>query len=439
MQVSAVGSETVLSSIIRLVEDAQAAKAPIQRLVDQVSAVFVPVVLVIALVTLLGWWLSGHAFELAVIHAVAVLVIACPCALGLATPAAIMAGTGVAAKYGILIKDAQALELAHKVDVVAFDKTGTLTLGRPKLIALLPVFDMDGSEALKIAAALQSGSEHPLARAVVASAKEQGLSVQMPADVRAVPGRGTEGEVGARSFLIGSLRWMEELGVDFTAMAAQAADLQTQGATVSAMAERTTSGLTLRALMAFGDEPKPGAKEALATLRARGIKTVMISGDNKGAAEAMARRLGLRPEEGEVMAEVLPGDKAAQVIKLKEGGHTVAMVGDGINDAPALTAADVGMAMANPDGGSTDVAMHAAGITLMRGDPLLVAAALDISGRTVAKIRQNLFWAFAYNAAGIPLAAMGYLNPVVAGAAMAMSSVSVMGNALLLKRWKPKA
>ena len=439
MQVSAVGSETVLSSIIRLVEDAQAAKAPIQRLVDQVSAVFVPVVLVIALVTLLGWWLSGHAFELAVIHAVAVLVIACPCALGLATPAAIMAGTGVAAKYGILIKDAQALELAHKVDVVAFDKTGTLTLGRPKLIALLPVFDMDGSEALKIAAALQSGSEHPLARAVVASAKEQGLSVQMPADVRAVPGRGTEGEVGARSFLIGSLRWMEELGVDFTAMAAQAADLQTQGATVSAMAERTTSGLTLRALMAFGDEPKPGAKEALATLRARGIKTVMISGDNKGAAEAMARRLGLRPEEGEVMAEVLPGDKAAQVIKLKEGGHTVAMVGDGINDAPALTAADVGMAMANPDGGGTDVAMHAAGITLMRGDPLLVAAALDISGRTVAKIRQNLFWAFAYNAAGIPLAAMGYLNPVVAGAAMAMSSVSVMGNALLLKRWKPKA
>ena len=439
MQVSAVGSETVLSSIIRLVEDAQAAKAPIQRLVDQVSAVFVPVVLVIALVTLLGWWLSGHAFELAVIHAVAVLVIACPCALGLATPAAIMAGTGVAAKYGILIKDAQALELAHKVDVVAFDKTGTLTLGRPKLIALLPVFDMDGSEALKIAAALQSGSEHPLARAVVASAKEQGLSVQMPADVRAVPGRGTEGEVGARSFLIGSLRWMEELGVDFTAMAAQAADLQTQGATVSAMAERTTSGLTLRALMAFGDEPKPGAKEALATLRARGIKTVMISGDNKGAAEAMARRLGLRPEEGEVMAEVLPGDKAAQVIKLKEGGHTVAMVGDGINDAPALTAADVGMAMANPDGGGTDVAMHAAGITLMRGDPLLVAAALDISGRTVAKIRQNLFWAFAYNAVGIPLAAMGYLNPVVAGAAMAMSSVSVMGNALLLKRWKPKA
>ncbi len=438
MQVSAVGSETVLSSIIRLVEDAQAAKAPIQRLVDQVSAVFVPVVLVIALVTLLGWWLSGHPFELAVIHAVAVLVIACPCALGLATPAAIMAGTGVAAKYGILIKDAQALELAHKVDVVAFDKTGTLTVGRPKLTALVPVAGIEASEALKLAAALQSGSEHPLARAVVASAKEQGLGIEVPESVRAVPGRGTEGEVGARSFLIGSIRWMDELGVDMTPVLAQAADLQTQGATVSAMAERTTNGLTLRALMAFGDEPKPGAKEALVSLRARGIKTVMISGDNKGAAEAMARRLGLRPEEGEVMAEVLPGDKAAMVIKLKEGGHTVAMVGDGINDAPALTAADVGMAMANPGGGGTDVAMHAAGITLMRGDPLLVAAALDISDRTVAKIRQNLFWAFAYNAAGIPLAAMGYLNPVVAGAAMAMSSVSVMSNALLLKRWKPK-
>ena len=434
MQVAAVGSETVLSSIIRLVEDAQAAKAPIQRLVDQVSAVFVPVVLVIALATLLGWWLTGHAFELALIHAVAVLVIACPCALGLATPAAIMAGTGVAAKHGILIKDAQALELAHKVDVVAFDKTGTLTVGQPRLTALVVAPGMDDTEALQAAASLQSGSEHPLARAVVASAQAKKLVVEAPDNVRAVPGRGTEGEVGVRSFLIGSLRWMDELKVDMGALADKAAAFQAEGATVSAMAERTTAGLTLRALMAFGDEPKPGAKEALAALRARGIKTVMISGDNRGAAEAMARRLGLRPEEGEVMAEVLPGDKAARVMALKEGGHTVVMVGDGVNDAPALAAADVGMAMGN----GTDVAMHAAGITLMRGDPMLVAAALDISDRTVAKIRQNLFWAFAYNAAGIPLAALGFLNPVLAGAAMAMSSVSVMSNALLLKRWKPK-
>jgi Cu+-exporting ATPase len=433
MQVGAVGTDTVLSHIIRLVEDAQAAKAPIQRLVDQVSAVFVPVVLVLALVTLLGWWLTGHPFELAVIHAVAVLVIACPCALGLATPAAIMAGTGVAAKYGILIKDAQALELAHKVDVVAFDKTGTLTVGKPKLTALLPMPGMTEDEVLRVAASLQSGSEHPLARAVVARAQDKSQPIEAPDNVRAVPGRGTEGEVGVRGFLIGSLRWMDELGINTSAVSAQAAELQAQGATVSAMAERTTQGLTLRALMAFGDEPKPGAKEALAALRARGIKTVMISGDNQGAAEAMARRLGLRPEEGEVMANVLPGDKAAKVMALKEGGHTVAMVGDGVNDAPALAAADVGLAMGN----GTDVAMHAAGITLMRGDPVLVAAAFEISSRTVSKIRQNLFWAFAYNVAGIPLAALGFLNPVVAGAAMAMSSVSVMSNALLLKRWKP--
>ena len=435
MQVGAVGNETVLSSIIRLVEDAQAAKAPIQRMVDQVSAVFVPVVLVIALVTLLGWWLTGHPFEQAVINAVAVLVIACPCALGLATPAAIMAGTGVAAQHGILIKDAQALELAHKVDVVAFDKTGTLTLGRPKLTRLIAAQDTTETDALRLASSLQSGSEHPLARAVLAHASEQGLRVPTADNVRAVPGRGTEGDVGGQSVLMGSLRWMQELKVDTRALDAQAADLQAQGFTVSALAERTAQGLTLRAVMAFGDEPKPGAKEALATLRARGIKTVMISGDNQGAANAMARRLGLDPDQGEVMAEVLPGDKAARVIALKEGGHTVAMVGDGVNDAPALAAADVGMAMGN----GTDVAMHAAGITLMRGDPLLVAAALDISDRTVAKIRQNLFWAFGYNVAGIPLAALGFLNPVVAGAAMAMSSVSVMSNALLLKRWKPMA
>lgn len=433
MKVGAVGAETVLSSIIRLVEDAQAAKAPIQRMVDQVSAVFVPVVLVIALVTLLGWWLTGHPFEQAVVNAVAVLVIACPCALGLATPAAIMAGTGVAAQHGILIKDVQALELAHKVDVVAFDKTGTLTLGRPKLTRLIPAQDVTEIVALTLASSLQSGSEHPLARAVLAHATEQGLRVPTADNVRAVPGRGTEGDVGGQGVMIGSLRWMQELKVDTRALDAQAADLQAQGFTVSALAERTAHGLTLRALMAFGDEPKPGAKEALATLRARGIKTVMISGDNQGAANAMARRLGLDPTRGEVMAEVLPGDKAAKVIALKEGGHTVAMVGDGVNDAPALAAADVGMAMGN----GTDVAMHAAGITLMRGDPLLVAAALDISDRTVAKIRQNLFWAFAYNVAGIPLAALGFLNPVVAGAAMAMSSVSVMSNALLLKRWKP--
>ncbi|SEA00839.1 heavy metal translocating P-type ATPase [Acidovorax soli] len=432
MQVSAVGAETVLSRIIRLVEDAQAAKAPIQRLVDQVSAVFVPVVLVVALATLLVWLWTGTGFEAAVIHAVAVLVIACPCALGLATPAAIMAGTGVAAKHGILIKDAQALELAHKVDVVAFDKTGTLTVGRPRLTAFEVAPGQDEAAVLAAVASVQSGSEHPLARAVVAAAQERGLQPVAPDGVRAAPGRGTEGEVQARSYLVGSLRWMAELGVGLGALAVRAAELQSTGATVSALAERTTDGLALRAILAFGDEPKAGAREALAALRALGVRTVMVSGDNRGAAEAMARRLGLDPDAGEVMAEVLPGDKAARVQALQAGGHTVAMVGDGVNDAPALAAADVGMAMGN----GTDVAMHAAGITLMRGDPMLVAAALDISRRTVAKIRQNLFWAFVYNVAGIPLAALGYLNPVVAGAAMALSSVSVMANALLLKRWR---
>ena len=433
MLVRAIGSETVLARIIRLVEDAQAAKAPIQRLVDQVSAVFVPAVLMISLITLLGWWLSGHSFEQALLNTVAVLVIACPCALGLATPVAIMAGTGVAAQHGILIKNAQALELAHRVDIVAFDKTGTLTLGHPRLASLLVADGMNENETLRIAASLQSGSEHPLSRAVVRLARERLLALETPNNVHSLPGRGSEGELGSRHFLIGSLRWMKELDIDTSSMESKARPLQDQGATVSAMAERTSHGLVLCALLAFFDEPKPGAKDALAALRALGIKTVMISGDNRGSAETMARRLGLRPEEGEVMSDVLPAEKAKRVAALKTGGHVVAMVGDGVNDAPALATADVGMAMGN----GTDVAMHAADITLMRGDPLLVAAALDISNRTVAKIRQNLFWAFAYNVAGIPLAAFGFLNPVVAGAAMAMSSISVMSNALLLKRWKP--
>ena len=449
MQVSATGTATMLANIIRLVEDAQAAKAPIQRLVDQVSAVFVPVVLVLALITLLAWWLTGHSLEVSLIHSVAVLVIACPCALGLATPAAIMAGTGVAAQHGILIKDAQALEVAHKVDTVAFDKTGTLTVGQPRLLSLTLVNSNDVAHAdseaalLLLAASLQSGSEHPLAHAVVQEAKSKGLQWTAPDDVKAVSGFGSEGQVQGRALLLGSLRWMSVLQVPAGPWQTQAAQLQSDGATVSVLAERTPAGVVALAILAFGDEPKPGVQAALNLLRQRGLRLVMISGDNKGAAHAMAARLGLKPDE--VFAEVLPGDKAALVHSLQDNPHgaphVVAFVGDGINDAPALAAADVGLAMANlnADGqrGGTDVAMQAAGITLMRGDVALVAGALDISARTVAKIRQNLFWAFAYNAAGIPLAAMGYLSPVVAGAAMALSSVSVMTNALLLKRWKP--
>ena len=434
IRVTATGSESVLAHIIRLVEDAQTAKAPIQRLVDQVAAVFVPVVLVIALATLAGWWLTRGSFEQAVIHAVAVLVIACPCALGLATPAAIMAGTGVAARQGVLIKDVQALELAHKVDTVAFDKTGTLTVGQPRLTAVHAFDGLNEAHLLSAVAAVQRGSEHPLARAVVQAAdarSDEGAATAVA--IQAVPGRGTEGRVGERMWLVGSLRWMQELGADLSAATALAGSLQATGATVSAVAMRAVvAGGTPKivGLLAFGDEPKPGAADALARLRASGLRLRMISGDNRGAALAMASRLGLLADE--VMADVLPGDKAARVAALRQGGHVVAMVGDGVNDAPALAAADVGIAM----GTGTDVAMHAAAITLMRGDVALVADALDISRRTVAKIRQNLFWAFAYNAAGIPLAALGYLNPVLAGAAMAMSSVSVMTNALLLSRWR---
>ncbi|MFL9666167.1 heavy metal translocating P-type ATPase [Variovorax sp. AB1(2024)] len=435
IEVSAVGAESVLARIIRLVEDAQAAKAPIQRLVDKVAAVFVPVVLVIALVTLAGWLLAGAGIETALIHAVAVLVIACPCALGLATPVAVMAGTGVAAKHGILIKDARALEIAHRVDTVAFDKTGTLTLGRPVLTELLPVAGAIEAEdeLLAVAASLQGGSEHPLAKAVLAAAAQRNLQAPALSAMQAMPGRGVRGDVDGATWAIASLRWCREL--DAMPEAADVDRLQAKGATVSALLRFDEAGAAhVQALLAFADEPKPQAAEAIRTLRARGLRVVMISGDNLRAAQAMAARLGIAA--GDVRADVLPADKAAQVAALRKNGHVVAMVGDGANDAPALAAADVGIAMA-PSGGGTDVAMEAAGITLMRGDLALVAQAFELSGRTVSKIRQNLFWAFAYNVAGIPLAAFGLLSPVVAGAAMALSSVSVMANALLLRRWKP--
>jgi Cu+-exporting ATPase len=431
MQVTAVGAQTVLSRIIALVEDAQAAKAPIQRLVDRVSAVFVPAVIAIAAVTLLGALLAGLPLEEAVVRAVAVLVIACPCALGLATPAAIMAGTGVAARHGILIKDAQALELAHQASVVAFDKTGTLTVGRPKLVAFEGLHPGQKDQALSRAASLQSASEHPLARAVLEQAREQGLTWPTPQDLQAVPGRGLCGQVAGQAYRIASARWLGELGLSWGELEPQAQRWREQGASLSALLQERDGQLSVLALMAFADEPKPGAREALAALRRRGLRLVMISGDSRAAALAMGERLGLGRHE--VQAEVLPADKAQAVRQLRADGSVVVMVGDGVNDAPALAAADVGMAM----GTGTDVAMNAAGVTLMRGELCLVGAALDISSRTVRKIRQNLFWAFVYNVAGIALAVTGGLNPMVAGAAMALSSVSVMGNALLLRRWRP--
>ena len=443
VRVLAVGATSVLSNIIRLVEDAQAAKAPIQRMVDQVSTVFVPVVLVLSVLTFCVWLWLGLGSEQSLIYAVAVLVIACPCALGLATPAAIMVGTGVAAKFGILIKDATALEIAHRVDTVAFDKTGTLTLGHPQLVSVIATNSLSREEVLCLAASVLGGSEHPLAHAVLDVVKRDGAFIEPASNVRAVPGRGCEGNVSSRSLLLGSVRWMQEQGVELQSLNASIHQMQLDGATVSVLTERMGSSFVPLALFAFRDEPKPGAKEALLKLRQRGLNLRMISGDNAGAANAMALRLGLKADE--VWADVSPSEKVSCVKRLQvdEQGrsHVVAFVGDGVNDAPALAAADVGMAMANLNATGqrvgADVALHAASITLMRGDVSLVAGALDISAKTVSKVRQNLFWAFVYNAAGIPLAAMGYLSPIVAGAAMALSSVSVMTNALLLKRWKP--
>ncbi|RON32564.1 MULTISPECIES: heavy metal translocating P-type ATPase [Pseudomonas] len=423
----ALGAETVLARIIRLVEDAQAAKAPIQKLVDKVSQVFVPAVLLIALVTLIGWWLYGAPLETALINAVAVLVIACPCALGLATPTAIMAGTGVAARYGILIKDAEALERAHEVSAVVFDKTGTLTSGTPR-IAHLSAIEGDEAALLQMAGALQRGSEHPLAKAVLDACTERGLTVADVSDSQSLTGRGIAGNLDGRRLALGNRRLLEESGLSTGSLADSATAWETEGRTLSWLIEQSPEPRVL-GLFAFGDTLKPGALQAVQQLSARNISSHLLTGDNRGSAKVVAEALGI----SDVHAEVLPADKAATVAALKKTG-VVAMVGDGINDAPALAAADIGIAM----GGGTDVAMHAAGITLMRGDPRLVPAALEISRKTYAKIRQNLFWAFVYNLIGLPLAAFGFLNPVLAGAAMALSSVSVVSNALLLKTWKPK-
>lgn len=427
LETTALGAETVLSRIIRLVEDAQAAKAPIQKLVDKVSQVFVPAVLLIALATLLGWLAFGASLENALLNAVAVLVIACPCALGLATPTAIMAGTGVAARHGILIKDAEALEVAHAVQHIAFDKTGTLTEGKPRIVHI-GLGEASEEELLRLAGALQQGSEHPLAKAVLQRCAEQHIALPALSDSRALAGRGIAGDVEGRSLQLGSSRLLEENQLQAGALVTSAQSWEAEGRTLSWLIE-TGSRPRLLGLLAFGDQLKEGAADAIAELRVQGITSHLISGDNQGSVAAVASVLGI----DEPHAQVLPADKARLIGELRQHG-TVAMVGDGINDAPALAAADVGIAM----GGGTDAAMHAAGITLMRGDPRLVPAALDISRRTYAKIRQNLFWAFIYNLIGIPLAAAGLLNPMFAGAAMALSSVSVVSNALLLNRWKPK-
>lgn len=431
VQTTAVGTETTLARIIRLVESAQAAKAPIQRTVDRVSAVFVPLVLAAAALTFAGWWLAGAGAETALVNAVAVLVIACPCALGLATPTAIMAGTGVAARHGVLIKDVQALEIAHAVRTVVFDKTGTLTQGRPSLVAVHAAPGLATPQLLAWAAGVQQASDHPLARAVRERAAADGVPIPPATDARALPGRGVQALVDGHRVTLASARWLAEQSVAPGVLQAPADALQQQGRTVSWLVLDEGAGARVAGVLGFGDAVKPAARDAVARLAALGVHSVMLTGDNAGSAALVARELGI----AEFRAEVLPADKAAEVQRLRAGGTRVAMVGDGINDAPALAAADVGIAM----GTGTDVAMETAGVTLMHGDPRLVADALDISRRTVATIRRGLFWAFAYNVVGIPLAAFGLLNPVIAGGAMALSSVSVVANALWLRRWKGAA
>jgi Cu+-exporting ATPase len=420
-----IGAEATLARIIRLVESAQAAKAPVQRLVDRVSAVFVPAVILVALATFLAWWLIVGEAQDGFVAAVSVLVIACPCALGLATPTAIMAGTGVAARAGILIRDAEALERAHQIKIVVFDKTGTLTQGHPVVQDVMAASSHDKDAVLRTAAIAQQGSEHPLARAILDAAKHLG---KLPAldSFRALPGRGIVAQADGAAILVGNRGLMAERGIDMSALQARWDELEAQGHTAVAVVRAKTA----LGLIAAGDAPRESARPAIATLNRLGIETIMLTGDNRRAAAAVAHKLGLT----RVIAEVLPADKSRHVAALRKNGKVVAMVGDGVNDAPALAAADIGVAM----GTGTDAAMAAAGVTLMRPDLRLVPAAIDISHATLARIRQNLFWAFIYNLVGIGLAAVGLLNPLIAGSAMAFSSASVVANSLRLKRWRPK-
>ena len=427
VETTATGEKSVLARIIALVEQAQVNKAPVQRLVDRVSAIFVPVVLVCAVATFLGWWLLRADVPGGLLAAVSVMVIACPCALGLATPTAFMVGTGAAARAGILIRDQEALERAHALDTVVLDKTGTITLGKPSVTDIIPSANVSAEELLRLVAAAQKGSEHPLAHAILARA--EGLSLPRLGAFHNRTGMGLEAEIEGRALAIGNRALMAEAGVDLAPLAGQAETLERDGHTVMWIADAGTPALL--GIIAVRDTLKPGARQAVADLARLGIETILLTGDNERTAAVIGREVGIT----RIRAGVLPADKAAEIEALQAAGRHVAMVGDGVNDAPALAVADVGMAM----GTGTDVAMNTAAITLMRGDPLLIADAISISRATYATIRRGLFWAFFYNVVGIPLAALGLLDPVFAGAAMALSSVSVVTNALLLRRWRPSS
>ncbi len=421
----AIGSETMLSRIIRLVASAQASKAPVQALVNRISAIFVPVVLVIAALTGLGWSVMGSGYEAALINAVSVLVIACPCALGLATPTAILAGTGVAAKHGILIRDAAALEKAAAVTVVAFDKTGTLTTGKPVISA---VEGGDPAMVLAIAAALEAGSTHPLARAIRDEAQLRGMTTLPRVTQFELVSGGIGGTISGERFIFGNREALAEAKIDLSRLGARAAALSAEGHGISFLGDRDRK--LLIGLLAFADPARETSHAAIGMLNEMGIASVMLSGDSQGAARRIAASIGINA----VYAEVNPEAKSNAIAALRSNGAVVCMVGDGVNDAPALAMADIGLAM----GSGTDVAIEAAGMALMRPDPRLAAAAIALARRTVFTIRSGLFWAFAYNVIGIPLAALGYLSPIFAGAAMALSSVSVVMNALTLTLWRPR-
>ena len=419
-----VGSATVLAGIIRLVAEAQGSKAPIQRLADRIAGIFVPAVVAIAIVTCAGWWFYSSDLSTALVNAVAVLVIACPCALGLATPTAIMVGTGRGARSGILIRNAAALERAGSIDLLVVDKTGTLTTGQPAVTDVVACGAHSETEVLRLAAAVEQGSEHPLAHAILAAAAARRITPPPLRDFAAVAGKGARATIDAQTVLLGSPQFLHENGIVLDN--AQAEALQTQGKTVIAIAR----GAAAIGLIAIADRLRPTSSAAVAAVRKLGIEVMMLTGDNAATAHAIAAQAGIERS----LSEVLPQHKAAAVQKLRAEGRSVGMAGDGINDAPALAAADVGFAIAS----GSDVAIHAADVTLMRSDLMSVADAVELSRSTLRKIRQNLFFAFFYNVLGIPLAAFGMLNPVIAGAAMALSSVSVVSNSLLLKRWKPR-